>query len=104
MCHWSPARCYGCCGGRGPMRGSRWPGEPRDVTLRLLEAIGTDRHLSAVECPAIATHAHGAEAWALYQSHFGGYCEAALDPLFARLRLPVPTTGRLAVDEVPVAV
>jgi hypothetical protein len=74
------------------------------MTLALLEAIGTDRYLSAGECPAIGAHERGAEAWALYQSHFDGYCEAALDPLFNRLRLPVRTTGRLVQDEGPIVV
>lgn len=74
------------------------------MSLGVLEAIGTDRYLFPGECPAIAAHERGADAWALYQSHFGGYCEAALDPLFDGLRLPVATIGRLTADEGPVAI
>ena len=74
------------------------------MPLSVLEAIGTDRYLSPGECRVIAAHEHGADAWAVYQSHFGGYCEAALDPLFNRLRLPVTTIGRLAEDAAPVAI
>ncbi|HEY6510233.1 MAG TPA: 6-hydroxymethylpterin diphosphokinase MptE-like protein [Vicinamibacterales bacterium] len=69
----------------------------------LLEAIGSDRYLAIEECREGSAQARQ-EAWALYASGFGRYCETRLDPLFQRLRHPARFVGRLEPHPAPVVV
>jgi len=69
----------------------------------LLEAVGSDRYLTLEECPE-STSPWAQEAWDLYQTGFGGYCETRLDPLFHRLEHPAASAGRLLANAAPVLV
>jgi hypothetical protein len=69
----------------------------------LLHAVGSDRYLTLDECPE-NTSPWAQEAWDLYQTRFGGYCETRLDPLFHRLEHPAHSVGRLQGDAAPVLV
>jgi len=62
----------------------------------LFQAIGSDRHLSYDElCADIGEHPCGREAWSLYRTGFGGYCETRLDPQGHRLVHPARHVGML---------
>ena len=69
----------------------------------LMEAVGSDRYLTLEECPE-STSPLAQDAWDLYQSGFGGYCETRLDPLFHRLEHPATSAGRLLANAAPVLV
>ena len=66
----------------------------------LFRLIGSDRFLSPEEVErADEPHSATALAWEIYETHFGGFTGAMLDPEFRRLTYPHTRLGRIRLSE-----